>query len=732
MENNLVNRRNFLKYTGLSGTALVLGISNSNAAVVTADAVETGHALSLQPNQPNLGLNLTPYIIIEKTGKITIFNTKPEIGQGTYQSIPALIAEELELLPEQYTVLQTGGETKFGPMQMSGGSMSVRLNYNELRKVGASAREMLLLAASQQWNVPASECYAEKAKVVHKPSGKSIGYGDLVETAAKLEVPKNPTLKDTKDFNILGKSVKRQDIPLKVSGQAVFGIDADVPNMVYASIEHCPVFGGKLTNYDKTATMKVAGVEQVVEVERVFGVYQSTGVAVIAKNYWAALKGRKALKVDWDYQGNEKFNSETYAQSLRDLAKNEGIIDANVGDFDKAFGESAKKIEAFYETPFVAHSPMEAMNCTAHWKENNTLEIWTSTQVPSDVLRDIPTRFGLKPEDVTLHTAFSGGGFGRRLAIDFIVEAVGLAKTLKKPVKMIWTREDDTQLGPFRPPTFSALKGGISEEGKLTAFRHKVISPTIMSFLMPNVDKTKVDETMVEGISHQAYEIPNMKNSFVYADIHIPMFWWRSVTSSTLAFSHECFMDELAHAAGKDPMAFRLEMLTKDSDTKRVLQKLKEVSNWDKPLPKGKGRGVAQYEFFAGLGGQVIEVTKLSDNSVKIDKVYAVIDLGTVVNPDTVKAQVEGAVVMGITAAIKNGITFANGKTVQSNFYDNPVLRINEAPPVEVHILANGGSKIKGVGEPGLPPVAPALANAIFAATGIRLRKMPFDLDNLG
>lgn len=724
-DNKGVSRRNFLKFTGISGAAFVLGISNANAA-----AVDTLHAKYL-PNPLDVGHNFSPFIIIEKSGKITLFNTKPELGQGTYQAITALIAEELEVSPEQYVIQQTGGEAKFGRGQSAGGSFSVRTSYAEMRKVGAAAREMLISAASQAWGVPASECYAKEAKVYHKPTGKSVAYGDLAEAASKLEIPKNPTLKDPKDFKLLGKSVKRQDIPLKVSGGAVFGIDTEVPGMVYASVERCPVFGAKLKDFDKTAALKVAGVIEVVEVERVFGVYTSTGVAVIAKNYWAALKGRKALKVNWDYQGKEAFNSKDYAQSMRELAKKEGVIDANVGDFDKAFGEATKKVEAFYETPFVSHSPMEAMNCTAHWKENNTLEIWASTQVPSDIMRDLPNRYAIKADDITLHTCFNGGGFGRRLGIDFVIEAVNLSKVIKKPVKVIWTREDDTQLGPFRPPTFSALKGAVSEDGKLVAFQHKVISPTIMAFLNPKYDKTQLDRNMTEGISHQAYEIPNVKNAFVYSDIHIPMFWWRSVTSSTLAFSHECFIDELAHAAGKDPLAFRMEMLTKESDTKRVLQKLKEVSNWDKPLPKGKGRGIAQYDFFAGLGGQVIEVTKLSDNSVKIDKVYAVIDLGTVVNPDTVKAQVEGAVVMGITAAIKNGITFANGKAEQSNFHDNPVMRINEMPPVEVHILAEGGKNIKGVGEPGLPPVAPALANAIFAATGIRVRKMPFDLDNL-
>ncbi|MBL7814347.1 MAG: xanthine dehydrogenase family protein molybdopterin-binding subunit [Saprospiraceae bacterium] len=722
INNKNVNRRDFLRYTSLSSVALILGIPNVKAS----DTAVISNLSDLEE-----AFNLNPFVMIEKSGKITIFNQRPEMGQGTFQSIPALIAEELGLSQEQFTIKQTGGEKHFGGGQWSGGSSSVRTDYMELRKVGAAAREMLIAAAAKQWNASESECYAKDAKVFHKPSGKSLGYGDLVETASKLNVPKDPKLKDPKDFNILGKSIKRQDVPLKVSGQAVFGIDVEVPNMVYASVERCPVFASKLKDFDKTAALKIAGVEQVVEVERVFYNYKTIGVAVVAKNYWAALKGRKALKVNWDYQGHENFNSKDFSQYLRDLAKNEGVVDKSEGDFDKTFAESNNKIEAFYETPFVSHSTMEAMNCTAHWKDDGKLEIWASTQVPGSVIEDLPAIFGIKAEDITLHTCFNGGGFGRRLAIDFIIEAVNLAKTIKKPVKLIWTREDDTQLGPFRPPTFSAMKGALSPDGKVAAFQHKVIAPTILSFMTPKEDRTKPDGTMVEGISHQAYEIPNMKNTMVFADNHVPLLWWRSVTSSTLAFAHECFIDEMAQKAGKDPLQFRLDMLTKESDTKRVLQKLKEVSKWDMPLPKGKGRGIAQWEFFAGLGGCVFEVTKQSDNSVKIDKVFIAIDLGTVVNPDTVKSQMEGCVVMGITAATQNGITFANGKAEQSNFHNNPVMRISEMPKVEVHILAEGGKTIKGVGEPGLPPIAPALANAIFAATGIRLRKMPFDLSNL-
>jgi len=354
-----------------------------------------------------------------------------------------------------------------------------------------------------------------------------------------------------------------------------------------------------------------------------------------------------------------------------------------------------------------------------------------STQVSSSITgtaaNDLPNRIGFKPENVKLHAKFVGGGFGRRLYLDFIIEAVNIAKQVSQPVKLIWTREDTTEQGPFRPMTFSKLKGGFSDDGKLIALEHKVISPSLQQSTRAEFDKTKVDGSMVEGIGEQAYEIPNIKTSFVRADYHVPVCAWRSVTSSTLAFAHECFIDELAYKAKKDPLEFRLNLLSKESDAKRVLLKLKEVSNWDTPLPKGKGRGIAQWEFFAGLCGQVVEVTHKADMSVKIDKVYVVIDLGKVVNPDNVKNQVEGAIVMALGAATKPGISFKNGKVMQHNFYDNQLVRITEVPEIEVHILTEG-EKIKGVGEPGLPPFAPALANAIYAACGKRIRKMPFDL----
>jgi isoquinoline 1-oxidoreductase beta subunit len=557
-----------------------------------------------------------------------------------------------------------------------------------------------------------------------------MGYGELAEAASKLAIPASPKLKDPKDFKLLGKKVMRPDVPLKSSGKAMFGIDVVVPGMVYASVEHCPVFGAKLLSYDDAATKKVKGVLRVETCERIFGKYKYEVVAVIAENYWAAFQGRKALKVKWDYQGKEKFNSKMYEQGLRDLAKKEGIVDHNQGDFDKAFAEAPLKLESFYETPMVSHSPIEPMNCVASWYDTNKLEIWVSTQVPGDIKGSFAKEYGIPEESLKVNVLFNGGGFGRRLYNDYIHEAVQLTKKIGKPVKLIWTREDDTQQGPFRPMTFSAMKGALSADGEAVAFQHKVIAPSLDASEKENYDKTKPDRTMTEGISEQKYEIANMKNLYVNADFHVPVAAWRAVTSTTLAFAHECFIDEMAVKAKKDTMEFRLGMLTKDSDTKNVLQKLKEVSNWDKPLPKGWGRGVAQYEFFAGLGGYVVEVST-KGTGIKIENVYAVIDLGTVVNPDTVEGQLQGAAVMALTAAIKNGITFDKGQTVQTNFHNNPLVRINEMPKVQVHILANGGPKIKGVGEPGLPPFAPALCNAIFAATGKRIRRLPFDINKV-
>lgn len=713
---NQVSRRSFITNAGGAGIALWLGISAKGNPYKTPDI--------------NEAKNFTPYILVDSDNHITIFNIRPEMGQGTFQSVPAVIAEEFEVSLDQVTIAQTNGEKKFGPQQRAGGSSSIRTGYNDLRKIGASAREVFLQAASTKWGVDASTVYAENGKVFHKQTKKSFTYGELVEEAAKLELPKDPKLKDKKDFKIIGKVSKRPDVLLKTNGAAEFGIDSKVPGMLFATVERCPVIGGTLKSFDASEALKMPGVAKVVEVERIMGRYHSVGVAVIANSYWNATQARKKLKIEWDTKGYETFSTTAFENHLRELAKEDGVLDKNTGNVDSLNLQPQNTLEAFYETPMVAHHPLEPLNCIAHVQADK-LELWTSSQVNSTLTgsgeNDLHKFIGFQPDNIKLNAKFIGGGFGRRLNIDYVIEAVNIAKQIDKPVKLIWSREDTTSYGPYRPMTFSQLKGGFADDGKLAMLQHKVISPSYMEAMNPKFDITKVDGIMVEGIAEQAYEIPNVKTSYVRADFHVPVAAWRSVTSSTLAFAHECFIDELAGKAKKDSLEFRLSLLTKDSDLKRILLKLKEFSNWDTPLSKGRARGMAQWEFFAGICAQAVEVTYNADKSIKVDKVYAVIDLGVAVNPDNVKNQVEGAIVMALGAAIKPGITLKDGKVEQHNFYDSPLPRINEIPKIEVMILTEG-EKIKGVGEPGLPPFAPALANAIFAATGTRIRRMPFKL----
>ncbi|AKD54885.1 xanthine dehydrogenase family protein molybdopterin-binding subunit [Spirosoma radiotolerans] len=727
MTSQHLSRRAFIRRTTVSGAALWLGLSTEGPSVLIAQT----NAVPFSP------VNFSPYLQIDSAGMITLFNPKPELGQGTFQSLPALICEELEVPLDQVNIVHANGEKIFGDSQFSAGSMSVKSLYTVLRTVGAAASQMLLTAASQRWAVSIETCYAQHGRVVHRPTGRQLTYGELAGEASRLAVPQTPPLKDPGTFTLIGKSVPRPDVPAKTRGETVFGIDIDLPGMLYASIERCPVIGGKLMNVDASKALEMPGVEGVFPVKRSLGRYDYMGVGVVARSYWAALQARKALMIDWDIQGLNTFTSTEFENTLRALKTQPGLAINPVGDFETTYAQAPRQLEAFYETPMVAHSPMEPMNCVARWS-GEQVEIWVSTQVPGALtgsgpsfMVDLPKTLGIPAENITLHTQFCGGGFGRRLYLDFIVEAIELAKLTGKAVKSVWTREDTTQQGPYRPMTFSAMKAGLSTEGKVLAFQHTIIAPSIAESLSSAFDPTKLDGRMSEGVSDQAYEIGAMKNTYVRADTHIPLGSWRSVTSSTTAFAHECFIDELAHQAGKDPLAFRLAMLTKASDTKRMLLKLQDVSDWSKPLPAGRARGVAQWAFFAGLCGQVVEVSRQPDGQIKVDKVVAVIDLGTVVHPDNVKNQVEGAIVMALTAATKPGITFVGGKVVQSNFHDSPVLRMNEMPRIEVHILADGGP-MKGVGEPGLPPLAPALGNALFALTGKRLRQLPIDLASMG
>jgi isoquinoline 1-oxidoreductase beta subunit len=713
-----LNRRNFLQISSLSGVGLLLGWSRAASA-------NTLHNISVSKN-----LEITPFIQIEPTGKITLFAHKPDMGQGTYQAIPVILAEELGVSLEQVHIVFSKGEKKFGD-QTSGGSNSVKGSYDQLRIAGAAAREMLIAVASKRWGVNSSECITAEGKVWHKSTNRVLVFGELATEASALEVPASPQLKNPANFEYIGKPLARPDIPSKVNGKAVFGMDVTLQGMLYASIERCPVFGGKVKAFDGSAAMKIKGVKAVLKTDRKLenNVVEGSGVAVVADSYWAALKARKALVIEWDYAGNDKVSSDSITANFQNLAQQEGVIDKAWGDFDKTYQEATTTLDATYETPFLAHSPMEPQNALAYI-QGNKCEVWISSQGP-DLVRDSLAQYmKLNPEDITVNIQFSGGGFGRRLFPDVACEAAMLSKSMNAPVKVIWTREDDTSKGPFRPSTYSQLKAALSADGKATAFQHKVVSPSIMDYLYQSHDKAKAAGEMTEGISDMSYNIPHVKNTYVFVQNTIPLGWWRAVTSTTTAFSHESFIDEMAHKAGKDPIDFRLNQLTNKGHVFTILNTLKEKSDWNKPLPKGWGRGVAVWEFFAGVCGQVVEVSR-QEKGVKIEKVTAVIHCGTVINPSNVKAQVEGAIIMALTAATKDAIIFDKGMATNSNFHDYRMARINEVPPViDIHILVDG-TKPNGVGEPGLPPFAPALCNAIYQATGKRIRKLPFDIDNV-
>lgn len=718
-----ISRRKFIKLSGLSGAVLALGFS---LPVLGTEAEETSvlHNLSSGAVAAELG----PFILIDSTGKVTLMAHRPEMGQGTFQALPLIIAEELEVPFDKVTIQIAPIDSKFGN-QSAGGSNSVKGSWNTLRKAGAAAREMLVKAASQKWQANVDDCFAKNGNVINRTTKASLSYGELVEMASKLDVPQEPKLKDPKDFKLIGKSLPRPDILNKVNGTAQFGIDMALPGMLYASIERSSVFHGKVTKFDDTAAKAIKGVKYVLLSERKINKHTLQGVAVVADSYYAATQGRKALKIEWHNGVHEQFSSKGLSQQYRELAKTDGLTDKNEGDFEKAFAGATNKVEATYELPFAAHATMEPQNALAYVK-GDTCEIWASTQVPANAKSSVAKYLGIPEQNVTVHLTFNGGGFGRRLYPDPIMEAVYLSKQTGAPIKLIWTREDDMSQGPFRPGTYSDLKGALDATGNLVALQHKVVAPSLGFDSNPQYDRTKVDRGVLEGISESAYEVPNFRTQFVLAETDVPIAAWRSVYSSTTAFAHECFIDELAVAAKKDPLAFRLGMAHKSERVKQVLTALAEKSAWNKPLPKGWGKGVAVWEFFAGLCGHVVFVSKKAGKPIKIEKVVAVIDSGITINPDNVKAQTEGNIIMALTAALKDEILFENGKAVKQNFHDYRMLRINETPIIEVHMLTNL-DKPRGVGEPGFPPLAPALANAIFSATGKRIRKLPFDLETV-
>ena len=672
-----------------------------------------------------MGIELTSWISIDKTGLITLVNHRSEMGQGSFQSVPQIIAEELEVdLDKVNIVFATGDQSKYGS-QITGGSSTVRGSYKALLLTGATAREMLVTAAANKWAVNKNDCYAKAGEVIHRPTGKKIGYGDLAEEASKLKPPTNIALKERKNYTIIGKPMPRQDTPLKTNGKAVFGLDKKLPGMLYAVVERNPRFMGKIKSFDDTAAKAIAGVKHVIKVEMpVFGTTRH-GVAVVADNLWAAMQARKVLKVEWDDDGFEHVSSSQLYDRMKANLTQKTLSQRTGGDFDYAFEGAEKKVEAVYETPYESHSCMEPLNCIAH-VQGDKCEIWGPIQGPDWIQKDISDKLKMPIENVKVNMTFLGGGFGRKAFTDYTTEAVLISKAINAPVQVVWTREDDMSQGPFRPGAVYGCKAGL-KDGKMAAFQVKM-SAQNMDHQWPGANKKIFNSSTTEGFLETYFEsIPNYSFADMPTEAVIPVMWWRSVYSSTNGFAFESFIDELAHEAGKDPLDFRRSHVGERYQA--LIDKLEEKTGW-KTRGKNEGWGVAITECFKTIVGEAVKVSRKADGKVTIDKVVAVMDCGWYVNPDIVQAQIEGSIVMALGAAAIHETHFEDGKAVEKNFDTYRMPRMSDTPVMDIYIMDNE-EKPGGAGEPALPPFAPALCNAIFDLTGKRIRKLPFKLSDV-
>jgi isoquinoline 1-oxidoreductase beta subunit len=704
----LLPRREFLKKGSAGAAGLVIGF------------YLPGKFEALAATSPLQSATINAWVRIAPDDSVTIVIDKSEMGQGISTSLSMLLAEELELDWKKIkTEFAPAAPPYFNPvfgLQGTGGSTSIRASWEPLTKAGAAAREMLIAAAAKQWAVDASSCHAENGAVIHSVTKKKLGYGALVEAAAKLPVPAKPALKDPKNYKLIGKPTKRLDTPAKTTGTAQFGIDVRLPSMLHAVVARCPVFGGSAKSFDDAKAKAVSGVKQVVQI--------SNGVAVIANNTWSAMEGRRALRITWDEGPNASNSSEAISKLYRERAEQPGAIARKDGDVEAALAGAAKKVEAAYEVPFLAHATMEPMNCAADVRADGC-DIYAPTQFQTFVQMTGAKITGLKPEQVRVHTTYLGGGFGRRAEQDFIAEAVELSKVARAPVQVTWSREDDTQHDFYRPAAYTKLTAGLDAEGWPVAWKSRIVSPSIMSRFFPGSVQNGLDSSSVESAADIKYAIPNFFTDYVLTEAGVPVGFWRSVGSSQNGYITECFVEELAKAAGKDSFEFRRKLLVNAPRHRGVLELVAAKAGWGTPLPAGRTRGIAMVESFSSYVAEVAEVSvNRSSGEVRVHRVVCVVDCGRVVNPDTVKAQMEGAICYGLTAALKGSITIDKGRVEQSNFNDYDMVRMNEMPAVEVHIVPSNEAP-GGCGEPGTPPIAPAVCNAIFAATGKPIRRLP-------
>lgn len=709
-----LDRRGFLK-AGLTGaTGLVIGFylpGRFEAAAAGSDATPAA---------------LNAWIHIGTDDTVTIMIDKSEMGQGIMTALSMLAAEELEcdwkkVRAEFAPAAKVYYNPAFGS-QGTGGSSSIRSSWGPMLKAGATAREMLIAAAAQQWSVDKSQCRAENSLVIHTPTKRTLTYGSLAEAAAKLPVPTDVPLKNPKDFRIVGKPIKRLDTADKVNGSAEFGIDVRRPGMLYATVVRCPVFGGKVASFDATKAKTVRGVKDVVQI--------SSGVAVVADNTWSALQGRKALEIKWDEGANANISSDGIWTLFAERVDQEGAAVARKeGDAPSALGKAATKIDAVYQAPFLAHATMEPMNCTAYVQADRC-DVWAPTQGQTSSQNAAAKLTGLKPESVFIHTTYLGGGFGRRGETDFVDDAVELSKALGAPVKVTWTREEDMQHDVYRPASYSRFSAALDASGSPVAWTNRIACPSIFNHAFPGSVKNNLDGTSVEGAADIPYSIPNIFVDYQLTETGIPVGFWRSVGDSQNGFFVESFMDEVAAAAKKDPYEFRRALLSNAPRYKGVLELAAQKAGWATPLPKGRYRGIAVISAFKSYVAEAVEVSvNQKDGTYKVHRVVCALDCGRIVNPDTIAAQMQSGIVYGLTA-LKDQITIDRGRVEQGNFDTYPMVRMNEMPVVEVFIVPSEEAAT-GVGEPGVPCLAPAVCNAIFAATGKRIRRLPIRNEDL-
>lgn len=726
-----VSRRQFLKASGQGAGVLLLGFYLPMHGLAQK-AQSSGRDIVFKPNA---------WLRITADNQFTVLVEKPELGQGSRTYVPMMIAEELELEWPAIQVEQAPTIPAIYQELRTGGSGGVVHTYTPMREAGAQAREMLLMAAAQEWGVKRSDCQAEKGTIVHRPSGRRARYGELVETASKLPPIKldGIVLKAPKNFRVIGTPMPRIDVPSKVDGSAIFGVDVRPPHMLFAVIARCPFFKGKLQSFDAAAAKLIPGVRAVFPVPPLARHLNTAGgVAVVAVSTWAAIQGRKALVLKWEKQPKANESTESLRKEIEEQAAGPAtFIALDRGDAPEAFLGPGTKIEGRYESPFQAHATMEPMNTTVHVREDE-IEVWSPTQFADEVQQEIAQLSGLPLEKVTVHMTLSGGSFGRRYQWDYAAEAWQVAKEMKQPVQLLWTREDDMQHDFYRPYNYQRMRGGFDSTGQLVSWSTRVVTTPIAGSNLytgyvesPETLKDPAVVAALEtyGADIAPYSIPNFRLDYAPATSVVPRSWWRSVACSYTPFAKECFIDELAHASSRDPLEFRLSLLQDtSSDTARlrvVLRLAAEKSDWGKPLPKGHGRGIAC--LVAGsYNAQVAEVGVDEDGTVNVLRMVSAVDCGIAVNPDGVKAMTEGGINFALTAVLTGEITIKDGAVNQSNFHDYQVLRIKQAPEVDVQIVPSAEDP-SGVGELGAMLVAPAVANAIFAATGVRIRRLPID-----